>query len=67
VIERVLDKHRCLRIEYFPAYAPQWHPDEGIWSLTKRKLAEPKDTDELIEDIVDSIDGVRNSQQKLRG
>ena len=68
-IEQFLDKHPRLRIEYFPSYAPQLNPDEGIWSLAKRELANscPKDVDELTEDIPGSIDGIRNSQKELRG
>jgi transposase len=68
-IEEVLDKHRRLRIEYFPAYAPQLNPFEGVWSLAKRELANscPKDVDELMQDIVGSIGGIRTSQHKLRG
>jgi transposase len=68
-IEQVLGQHRRLRIEYFPSYAPQLNPDEGVWSLAKRELANscPNDVDELMKDILGSIDGIRNSQQKLRG
>jgi transposase len=68
-IEQVLEKHRRLRIEYFPPYAPQLNPDEGVWSMAKRELANscPKNVDELMEDVVGAIDGIRNSQQKLRG
>jgi len=29
-IEQFLDKHPRLRIEYFPSYAPQLSPDEGV-------------------------------------
>ena len=37
--------------------------------MAKRELANscPHDVDELMEDILGSIDGIRNSQQKLRG
>ena len=68
-IELLLHRHRRLRIEYFPSYAPQLNPDEGVRSLAKRELANscPHDVDELMEDILGSIDGIRNSQQKLRG
>jgi putative transposase len=68
-IEQLLRQHRRLRIEYFPSYAPQLNPDEGVWSLAKRELANscPNDVDELMEDILGSINGIRNSQQKLRG
>ena len=68
-LDQLLGRHRRLRIEYFPSYAPQLNPDEGVWSLAKRELANscPNDVDELMEDILGSIDGIRNSQQKLRG
>ena len=68
-IKQVQHQHRRLRIEYFPSYAPQLNPDEGVWSLAKRELANscPNDVDELMKDILGSIDGIRNSQQKLRG
>jgi transposase len=68
-IEQLLRQHQRLRIEYFPSYAPQLNPDEGVWSLAKRELANscPNDVDELMEDILGSIDGIRNSQKKLRG
>ncbi len=68
-IERLLRQHRRLRIECFPSYAPQLNPDEGVWLLAKRELANscPNDVDELMADVLGSIDGIRNSQQKLRG
>ena len=58
-----------LRIENFPAYAPELNPDEGVWCQAKRKLANscPKDVDELMEDVIRSINGVKRSQKKLRG
>lgn len=62
-------RHRRLGIEYFPSYAPQLNPDEGVWSLAKRDLAnaQPSDVHELMEQIIDSIDSTRNSAAKLRG
>jgi transposase len=67
-LERLLDQHPRLRIEHFPAYAPQLNPDEGVWSLAKGKLANscPNDVEELMEDILDSIEGIRNCPEKLR-
>src|ERR1035437_6347276 len=49
-IEQLLDQHQRLRIEHFPAYAPQLNPDEGVWALAKQELANscPDDGDELI-------------------
>ena len=68
-IEQILGRHRRLRIEYFPSYAPQLNPDEGVWALAKQKLANscPNDVDELMEDILGSIEAIRSSSEKLRG
>jgi transposase len=68
-VEQLLLQHRRLRIEHFPSYAPQLNPDEGVWSLAKRELANscPNDVDELMEDILGSIEAIRNSPAKLRG
>jgi len=68
-IEQLLDRHRRLRIEHFPSYAPQLNPDEGVWSLAKRDLANscPNDVEELMKDILGSIEAIRNSAEKLRG
>lgn len=62
-------RHARLHIEYFPPYAPELNPDEGVWSLTKRSMANgrPDDVEELISDLVDSMEGLRHSQKKLRG
>ena len=58
-----------MQIEHFPAYAPELNLDEGIWSLAKRALSNscPNYREELAEDIMHSINGTRESSQKLRG
>lgn len=68
-LHNLLRRHPRLHIEHFPAYAPQLNPDEGIWSLAKRELANscPHDLDELIEDVIRSINAIRSSPEKLRG
>lgn len=68
-VEQLLLRHRRLHIEHFPSYAPQLNPDEGVWSLAKRQLANscPNDVDQLMEDILVSIEAIRNSQEKLSG
>jgi transposase len=68
-LRKLLARHPRLKIEHFPSYAPELNPDEGVWSLAKRKLANscPKNVDELMEDIIRSINGIRNSPAKLRG
>ena len=68
-LQNLLQQHPRLRIEHFPAYAPDLNPDEGVWSLAKRELANscPDDVDELMEDVIRSINGIRTSPTKLRG
>ncbi len=68
-LQKLLRQHPRLRIEHFPSYAPELNPDEGVWSLAKRELANscPKDVDELMEDILRSIEAIRTSPEKLRG
>ena len=68
-LEQLLGQHRRLRIKYFPSYAPQLNPDEGVWALAKQTLANscPNDVDELMEDILGSIEAIRRSPEKLRG
>ena len=68
-LQKLLGHHPRLRIEHFPSYAPELNPDEGVWSLAKRELANscPKHLDELMEDIIRSINGIRSSPAKLRG
>ena len=68
-LRRLLRQHSRLHIEHFPSYAPELNPDEGVWSLAKRALANscPNDMEELVEDVIGSINGIRSSTQKLRG
>lgn len=68
-LAKLLRRHPRLHIEHFPAYAPELNPDEGVWSLAKRELANgcPLDADELMGDIIRSINGLRTSPEKLRG
>jgi transposase len=56
-------------VEHFPSYAPELNPDEGVWALAKRALANscPDNADELMEDIIRSINSIRTSPAKLRG
>ena len=68
-IEQLRRRHCRLRIEHFPAYAPELNPDEAVWSQAKRELANscPRDVEELVDDLLRSIDGIRSSREKLRG
>ena len=68
-LQKLLARHSRLRIEHFPSYAPELNPDEGVWALAKKELANgcPKNVDELMETIIYTIDGIRESPEKLRG
>jgi transposase len=68
-LQQLLRQHSRLHSEHVPSYAPELNPDEGVWSLAKRALANscPYDVGELIEDVIDSINGIRMSTQKRRG
>src|SRR5438309_2451087 len=68
-LAKLLDRHPRLHLEYFPSYAPELNPDEGVWSLAKRDLANgcPLDANELVDDVIRSINGIRTSPDQLRG
>lgn len=68
-LRQLLDRHPRMQIEHFPSYAPELNPDEGVWSLSKRELANscPDQVQELMEDVMRSINGIRTSPAKLRG
>jgi len=68
-LEELRARNPRLKIEHFPAYAPDLNPDEGVWSLAKRKLANscPKNVKELMADVIRSINGIRASCKKLHG
>jgi transposase len=68
-LDEFLRQHPRLHIEHFPSYAPELNPDEGVWALTKRDLANsrPDDRDELMHDVIRSIERIRRSPAKLRG
>ena len=62
-------QHERLHIEHFPSYAPELNPEEGVWSLAKRTLANscPTNLEELVQDVIHSINAVRDSPENLRG
>jgi transposase len=68
-LEKLLEQTPRLQVEHFPSYTPELNPDEGVWALSKRELANscPDNVEELTEDITRSINGIRISQAKLRG
>ena len=57
-----------LHPEYFPAYAAELNPDEGVWGLLKGKLANgrPDDIQDLAEQLQTEFRHLARSQKKLR-
>jgi transposase len=57
-----------LRLAYFPSYAPELNPDEGVWSLAKRQLANgrPDTLPDLRWDVEDVLYDIGRSQRLLR-
>jgi transposase len=58
-----------LHVVYFPAYAPELNPDEGVWHRAKATLANgrPDDVAALATHLRASFRGLRRSQRALRG
>lgn len=68
LIRSFLERTPRLRIEYFPAYAPELNPDEGVWRQTKTELANgrPDDLDVLQRTLFASLTQLRHSTPRLR-
>jgi putative transposase len=60
-------QHQRLHLEYFPAYAPELNPAEGVWSQAKASLANgrPDNIEELGQNLVQSFAELRCSRRKL--
>ncbi|MBI3768766.1 MAG: IS630 family transposase [Deltaproteobacteria bacterium] len=67
-LRRLCTRHARLHLEYFPAYAPELNPDEGVWAHTKRALANgrPDALTELVVDLLWSLEEVRADPALLR-
>ncbi len=57
-----------LHLEFFPAYAPELNPDEGVWTLAKGTLANgrPDCIATLKTHLLRLLQRIRRSQRKLR-
>lgn len=57
-----------LRLERFPPYAPELNPDEGVWTITKRTLANarPDDIDELDLHLTSVLKNLSENPRLLR-
>ncbi len=68
-IQDLGDRFPRLHIEFFPPYAPELNPDEGVWNHVKREVSNgrPDDRDELMEELIREIQKLTGSQALLRG
>jgi putative transposase len=66
-IDELQHQHPRLHVEYFPSYAPELNPDEGVWRQAKQSLANgcSKDLEELTEDVMRAMEMIKNSPAKL--
>jgi transposase len=67
LVRALLARHPRLRLEYFPSYAPELNPAEGVWRWTKAELAngQPADGTVLVRDVTASLQRFRSSQALL--
>jgi transposase len=67
-IRQFCEEHSRLHVEYFPGYAPELNPDEGVWNQTKKALANgrPDTVDELAVYVLRELESLRTSPAKLR-
>jgi hypothetical protein len=58
-----------MHLQRFPAYAPEFNPDEGVWKLAKHRLAngQAHDLRELMVAVIDSLETIRANRRTLRG
>lgn len=68
-IKELCQRFPRLHLEPFPAYAPEINPQERVWAVVKRHLANSRqDNSEELETTVTSyLRAVARSHRKLRG
>ena len=61
-------RNKRLHLQRFPAYAPEFNPDEGIWKLAKQRLAngQAHDLPELMLAVIESLETIRANRRNLR-
>jgi transposase len=66
---RLCQQHSRLHLEYFPAYAPELNPDEGVWTNLRRHFTNRSllDWDDLLEETLAALETLRRSPRLLRG
>lgn len=68
IVRSFLARHPRLLLAYFPAYAPELNPDEGVWARTKAELANARfeDSFALLRSLIRSLTRLRRSSWRLR-
>jgi transposase len=69
LIKKLCVEFPRLTLVYFPSYAPELNPDEGVWSWMKSRLANscPDDLQELAKDLQREFRLLARSQDRLKG
>jgi transposase len=67
-IQELLLRTRRLHLVSFPSYAPELNPDEGVWNILKRELANgrPDTQVELMDVLSDEVCRLASSPELLR-
>lgn len=67
-IRELLRQHRRLHLEFFPPYAPELNPDEGVWRMSKAMLANDchDSLDMLLWTLTGALETLRWSRDHLR-
>ena len=60
-------RQRRLRLEWFPAYAPELNPEEYVWTHSKRTVSNtcPGNRDELLDLVVNALCDLKESPTLL--
>lgn len=68
-LRQIFLRNPRLIVERFPSYAPELNPDEGVWSLAKRDLANSRsdNREQLEQRVREALDSTRRSPARLRG
>jgi hypothetical protein len=69
MIKKLCAQFPRLTLLYFPSYAPELNPDEGVWGWMKGRLANscPDDLQELAKDLQREFRMLARSQDRLKG
>jgi transposase len=69
LVRELCARSKRLHLQRFPAYAPEFNPDEGVWKLAKQRLANSQclDVMALRRAVFDSLGEIRANRKNLRG